>query len=163
MRLSWIALPGGRHTWVWSYHHMLLDGWSMPLVVTAFLRAYAALRRDESPHLIASPPYEDYIAWLERRDRTGEEDFWRRYLAGFKAPTPLPCRTSRALDAGYGDQRRDLSGETTQALRSLARQRRLTLNTLVQGAWALLLHRYSGERDVVFGITVSDARPPCPA
>ena len=92
---------------------------------------------------------------------TNAEAYWRKILKDFTAPTPLAVDRSATRDAEpvFDDQRAVLSTETTAALQSLARQHQLTLNTIVQGAWAVLLNRYSGSEDVVFGATVS-GRPP---
>jgi non-ribosomal peptide synthetase component F len=104
-------------------------------------------------------PYRDYIAWLQQQNRAQAELFWRQKLKGFTAPTPLIGRKVTSNCNSYKIQQIQLSSEITANLRSIARQYQLTLNTLVQGAWAILLSRYSGENDIVFGTTVS-GRPP---
>jgi amino acid adenylation domain-containing protein len=145
----------GRHRLVWSLQGILLDGWSLPVLLGEVFLHYEAFRAGGDPHLPMPRPYRDYIAWLLQKDPAEGERFWRRELQGFARATPLPG------DRGPGgrpvmDQRRIfLSEEATAALQALARAERLTVNTLVQGAWALLLARASGERDVVFGATVS--------
>ncbi|HEV2755336.1 MAG TPA: amino acid adenylation domain-containing protein, partial [Actinomycetota bacterium] len=146
----------GSQSWVlsWSFHHSLLDGWSVALVRAEVLARYHALVRGEARATGAAPPYRNHIEWLSRRDSGGDERYWRDRLAGFAAPTPLP----EDGDGASEELRRhalDLGEDTTAALDGLARRERLTLNTIVQAAWALLLSRYSGEDDVVFGATVS--------
>jgi len=115
------------------------------------------------------PSYRDYVAWLQQQDTSVTEAFWRERLKGFTSPTHLPGEVFERLlgeDEDYDSDRRQiqldthrirtqLSATTTAALEALVGQKRLTLNTLVHGAWALLLSRYSGETDVVFGTTVS--------
>jgi amino acid adenylation domain-containing protein len=163
MRIALLQLAEDSYQFVWSYHHLMLDGWCVPLVLREVFAFYEAFSRGESYAPQRPRPYRDYIAWLRRQDLRKAEAFWRQTLKGFHAPTPLP--TVRAFDAAdgeaaqqeeeYGEQEISLASDTTAALQTLARSQGLTLNTLVQGAWALLLSRYSGERDVVFGVTVS--------
>lgn len=159
MRLTLIRLGEDVHRFIWSHHHLLVDGWSVPLLLSEVFRHYEAIRRGEDLQLEPSRPYRDYISWLHRQDLTKAETFWRDYLKGVTAPTPLglPHAVSAAsiADDKCGDQLITLSTETTAALQSFARRHQLTLNTLVQGAWAILLSRMSGEPDVIFGGTVA--------
>ena len=146
-------------TLIWSHHHMLLDGWSAFLVSQEVARHYAAYCRGEDPRLEASQPYGDYIAWLQRQDMAKAEEFWRRTLAGFATPTPVVVDNAPTPSTDeqehYEEQEIWLFKATSDALRDFARRHQLTMNTLFQGAWALLLSRYSGERDVLFGVTVA--------
>src|SRR5205085_5133042 len=159
MRVSLVLLNPTTYQIVWSYHHLLLDGWSISLLLDEVFLCYEAYCRGEVPRLSERRPYRDYITWLQQKDLAGAEAFWRRTLRGFSAPTPL--RIDHAAvdgptsDEDYAEQRAEFTAETTEALQSFARQHRLTLNTLFQGAWALLLSCYSGEEEVVFGATVS--------
>ncbi|HVG10759.1 MAG TPA: amino acid adenylation domain-containing protein [Thermoanaerobaculia bacterium] len=141
---------------VWTQHHLLLDGWSISRLLQELFIAYAAFRRGAHPVLPPSRPFREYVDWLLRRDPGEAEAFWRRELAGFVTPTALGGSTALRHDFG-GRGRLDtfLDPESTAALTELARRHRLTLNTFVQGAWALLLARRSGEEDVVFGVVVS--------
>ena len=153
-RLALISTGAESSLVVWSFHHVLLDGWSLPLVLGELLARYRALMQGEPLAVRAAPSYRDYVAWLRGRDEDADERYWRETLAGFSAPTSIPARSDTG-DRGYGKQTATLSRETTVALESLARRRRVTLSTVVQGAWALLLSRYGGGDDVVFGATVS--------
>ncbi len=152
-------LQTGEHAckFVLSFQHLLLDRWSRFLLLKEVFALYKADCDGEEAHLQGSRPYGDYIAWLQQQDRSEAEEFWRRALQGFTTPTPL--RVGRA-PAGfawttYDEQKIPLSAAATAKLRSFARRHRLTLNTLAQGAWAVLLSRYSGEADVLFGATVA--------
>ncbi|MEU7644641.1 non-ribosomal peptide synthetase [Streptomyces huasconensis] len=143
---------------VWTFHHVLLDGWSVFHVLSDVTAAHAALTRGERPHLPERRPFADYAAWLAARETRQAEEHWRTALAGLRGPTPLPYDRRPAPDATarsgtWLSQR--LDAERTGRLQEFARRHRLTLNTLVQGAWALLLARWSGEREVCFGTTVS--------
>jgi len=161
-RLSLIHLAEDDFRLLWTHHHLLLDGWSLPLLFQEVISAYQTLTLGQSLALAAPRPYRDYIVWLQQQDLTVAERFWRQQLQGFTAPTSLQVdRKSKHLDievSGCGRQQRQLSSTATTALQNLARQHQLTLNTLIQGAWALLLNRYSREEDVVFGVT-SAGRP----
>ncbi|MFC6082749.1 amino acid adenylation domain-containing protein [Sphaerisporangium aureirubrum] len=155
MRLYLISRGGGRHWLLWGMYQGLCDGWSLPIVMDEVSLAYAAVRQGKEPALPAVRPYREFIAWLGRRDLGDMEEFWRGYLDGFEAPTPLPVDRQAT---GHWDQDRrrvELSREATAGLERLARQARVTLGTVVQAGWALLLSRVSGESDVMFGRTVS--------
>jgi amino acid adenylation domain-containing protein len=157
MRLALIRLASERYQFVWSYHHILLDGWSVPIIFNDLFLLYRAFSEGREITLERNRPYRDYIKWLQEQDLEKAADYWRRTFKGFTAPTPLlnACeRPNRHEDTG-GEEVFELSEETTAALQSLARQHQLTLNTIVQGAWSILLSRYSGEEDVVFGVTLS--------
>ncbi|MCA1567458.1 MAG: condensation domain-containing protein [Acidobacteria bacterium] len=159
MRLTLFRLGSDKTRFVWSQHHLQLDGWSTSLLFKeVFLHNEALLAR--TPLNLPRPrPYRDYIAWLQRQSLTQAEQFWRRRLSGFSAPTPFVVDVPRAGNGdagGQGQQEVRLSAEQTAMLREAARSRQLTVNAVVQGAWALLLlSRYSGEADVVFGATVA--------
>lgn len=156
MRLATFRLTADLFEVVWTYHHLILDGWSVPLVLEELLALYEGLRKGEPVELGTPYPYRDYIAWLQRQDVAGTEAFWRRLLDGAAVPTPLGIDHPAVGEATTGaESQLVLAAERTAALQATAREHRLTLNTLVQGAWALLLGRYSGRDDVVFGATVS--------
>ncbi len=172
LRLTLLNLGGEARQLIWTFHHLLLDGWSLPIVLREVFAHYRALVRGGAADLPPVRPYRDYILWLQRRDRGGDEAFWRANLAGFGAATPLGIEGSagesgRGATAqevpllgvgGYGRRRRFLSSVATSDLEAFARGRRLTLSTLVQAAWAQLLARYCGGDDVVHGAT-SSGRP----
>jgi len=162
MRCTVIQLDEALHQFVWSIHHLLLDGWSVSRVLQEVFAVYEALCRQQPAHLEPTRPYRDYIAWLQKQDTARAETFWRENLAGFDAPTPLAGKPISGREIYPTDQERDharfrirLDLKSTTALQALAKQHRLTLNTLTQGAWALLLSRYAGVQDVLFGMTVS--------
>jgi amino acid adenylation domain-containing protein len=159
MRFVLVRTAEEAYHFIWSFHHILIDGWCLPIVLGEVFAFYQAFCRGDDLHLPHPLPYREYITWLQRQDLSEAEDFWRKVLKGFTVPTSLKIgRTAGELGGQadeYAEQERQLSIPLTQTLRSFARQHHLTLNTLVQGAWAILLSRYSGEKDVVFGITMS--------
>jgi amino acid adenylation domain-containing protein len=163
MRLTLIQLGAQEYRFIWSHHHILLDGWSLPLLLKDIFTCYEALQQGRPAALSQPRPYRDYIAWLQKQDLAAAEGFWRALLAGVSAPTPLtvdrPFADEPEFEQPLGEQHMRLPEATSAVLRELTREHRLTLNTLVQGAWAILLSRYSREEDVIFGATVS-GRPP---
>jgi amino acid adenylation domain-containing protein len=163
MRTTLIRRAEDVYQFILSSHHILLDGWSISLLLKEFSSFYQAFCQGQDLQLENGRPYRDYIIWLQQQDLSEAESFWRRYLEGISAPTPLGMnRISGGLsgqrETGYSEQYFYLSTELTATLRSLAQRQRLTLNTILQGAWALLLSRYSGQEEVVFGFT-SAGRP----
>jgi amino acid adenylation domain-containing protein len=159
MRMTLIHVADNVWWLAWTYHHLLIDGWCMALLFREVLRLYEGKRTGREPHLRPSRPYRDYIAWLKKQDLSRAEAFWRRLLAGYEAPTSLklerPRRNGSSTADSRGVARFHLAPGTTERLRTLAQQSRVTLNTVAQGAWGLLLSRYSGSDDVVFGATVA--------
>jgi amino acid adenylation domain-containing protein/non-ribosomal peptide synthase protein (TIGR01720 family) len=153
MRWTLARTAEDEHWLLWTHHHLLLDGWSLSAVAGEFLAAYRALRAGELPWAVRRRPYRDYIAWLEGRDLGETEGYWRRTLSGWREPTPLVDGQGRGQ--GHGRENRGLAEALTASLERQARRHQLTLNTLVQGAWGLLLGRWTGVDDVVFGATVS--------
>jgi hypothetical protein len=158
LRLSIARLDHNTYYFVWSYHHLLVDGWSLPLILKEALTFYTLNTSNDEAHLPPAGSYHDYIAWLRDQDLSLAQKAWQKLLQGFKQPTPLPQRipaqaTNQEID--YAERRMSLPGEVVSSLTRLARQHRFTLSTPLQGAWALLLSYYSGDEDVVFGVTVA--------
>ncbi|AHH97301.1 non-ribosomal peptide synthase/polyketide synthase [Kutzneria albida] len=139
---------------VWTFHHVLLDGWSLGQVFAEVCEQYAAIVRDRAPELVTRRPFRDYLEWLAGQDLTQAETHWRGVLAGFEVPTPLPYDRP-PQEAHRAESTASVGIEVTGEVSAMARRHGLTVNTVVQGAWALLLAAYSGEPDVVFGSTVS--------
>ncbi len=159
MRVMLMRVGESSYKFVWSHHHLLLDGWCLSLVLREVLMFYTAFCEKRELHLERGPDYRDYIVWLQRQDLTAAETFWRRTLGDFTTPTPFgvdtPAATGTATEQDYNSHWSRISNSATTALQALTRQHKLTMNTIVQGAWGLLLSRYSGQPDVVFGTTVS--------
>ncbi|MBB4864948.1 amino acid adenylation domain-containing protein/non-ribosomal peptide synthase protein (TIGR01720 family) [Pseudomonas nitritireducens] len=147
-RLALVRLGERRYHLIWTCHHLLLDGWSSARLIGEVLALY---RGEALPAPAAQ--YADYIGWLHDQDGAAGESFWRERLKGFDEPTLL----ATACNAGFREEPlRELHSRLdTAPLQRFAQAQRLTLNTLVQGAWALLLQRYCGQRSVTFGATVA--------
>ncbi|HZF14101.1 MAG TPA: amino acid adenylation domain-containing protein, partial [Thermoanaerobaculia bacterium] len=161
LRLALFELGPGVHQLVWSQHHLLVDGWSRGQLLAELFTAYRLFAAGSEPWEERPRGFGDYIAWLQQQDLEAAEAFWRQNLAGFTTPTFVAGGGGAPSHRDARRLERSLPAATTAALREVARRHRLTLNTLVQGAWALLLARASGiggrggTADVVFGTTVS--------
>ncbi|GAA3021855.1 amino acid adenylation domain-containing protein [Streptosporangium longisporum] len=158
MRFTLVRLAADRHVLVLTNHHILLDGWSLPLVFGDLFRIY----RDggTAEHLEPAVQFADYLGWLSQQDRENAERVWRAALYGVEGATLVAGETGTdVLDRGQQRLVAELPEDVTARIAAAARDRELTVNTLVQAAWALLLTELTGRDDVVFGNTVA-GRPP---
>lgn len=148
-KLHLIRLAADRYHLVWTWHHILLDAWSVPVIFREFFTLY------DGHSLPSSPAFRDFIAWQRSRDLARAEGYWRTYLDGFTRATPLGLDRESTGDTGYILQYELLSAQEAQAIQDAAAALKVSVFTLLQGAWALLLSRYSGTEDVLFGTAVS--------
>ncbi|MGA5207436.1 amino acid adenylation domain-containing protein [Streptomyces variegatus] len=160
LRFTLVRLAAERHCLLLTSHHILLDGWSTPIVVRELFTLYA--RGGDAGALPRVTPFRDYLAWLGRQDRAAAEEAWRRELAGVDQATRLapadPARVPRLPERVVTEAPEEL----TAALRARAQGLGVTVNTLLQAAWGLVLSRTTGHRDVVFGAIVSGRTPQLP-
>ncbi|NUP17586.1 MAG: amino acid adenylation domain-containing protein, partial [Streptomyces sp.] len=157
LRLLLVRLGENRYRLAITCHHILLDGWSMPIVLNEVSAVYADGR--DAPNLKRAASYRDYLAWLGRQDKEAARTAWRQELAGADEPTLVAPAAAGSSPTTSDVVWEELSLERTAELTEWARSQGLTVNTVVQGAWALVLARLSGRTDVVFGGTVA-GRPP---
>ncbi|MFH8383425.1 amino acid adenylation domain-containing protein [Kitasatospora sp. NPDC018058] len=151
-KLHLIRVGPESHRLVHTLHHVLADGWSMPIIHRELSAIYAA--GGDPSGLPATTSYRDYLSWLGRQDKEAARAAWRKELAGLDTPTTVvPADPSRVPD--IDTVMAELSPELTNELAQLARGHGLTLNTVVQGVWAVVLSQLAGRTDVVFGATVS--------
>ncbi|MGW0538664.1 condensation domain-containing protein, partial [Streptomyces sp. NPDC003032] len=156
LRLLLIRLGEHRHRLVVTSHHLLMDGWSMPVLLGELSEVYEA--GGDASVLKRSASYGDYLVWLGRQDKEAARAAWRAELAGADEPTlvaPADPGGAPVLPVLPEEVVVRLSEESTRALAELARAQGLTVNTVIQGAWALVLARLAGRTDVVFGATVA--------
>ncbi|NJP82019.1 AMP-binding protein, partial [Streptomyces sp. AA8] len=157
LRCALLRTGDERYRLVLTRHHIVMDGWSTPVMLREIISAYAA--GGDASALPPAASYADHLAWLARQDDTGHATAWAGALEGLTAPTLLAETLAAEATADGGTRAGEvdlpLPAETATALTALARSHGLTLNTLVQGAWAVLLGRLTGRTDVVFGATVS--------
>ncbi|MFB4394864.1 MULTISPECIES: amino acid adenylation domain-containing protein, partial [unclassified Pseudomonas] len=159
LNLCLLRLDEQRYQMIYTVHHLLVDGWSNAHLLAEVLQRYGSGE--------VSPPagrYRDYIAWLAEQDANATEQFWKAQLHHLDAPTRLAAAlpAPAAGQTGHGEHGRQLDSQQSQRLKAFASQHKVTLNTLLQAAWALLLQRYTGQPGVVFGATVSGRSAPLP-
>jgi amino acid adenylation domain-containing protein len=157
MRVQLARLSASEVQVVWTFHHVLLDGCSVFQVLSDVFACHAALADGRQPNLAERRPFRDYLLWLKGRNHQEAEDYWRRALSDLSAPTVLPYDRSPARAYATHSSEwlsLELDDGKSSRLYEFAKRHRLTLNVLIEGAWAVLLSRYSGQRDVCFGTTV---------
>ena len=156
LRLNILELAENKIYFVWSYHHIILDGWCLGLILADFFNVYNALKSTQTPPRIQRPKYKNYIAWLDKQDQEKTKQFWTEYLKELESPTPLPWDHKRGTGEFAVKKMNILfTKNETGILEQFARTRRVTMSSLVQAAWGILLGRYNDIDDVVFGATVS--------
>ena len=158
MKMSLLQLTDDTWRMIWTYHHLLVDGWSMPVLLEELLCTYEALASGKQPEATAIDHYEEYIRYLERRDKEEEGAYWHGYLAGISNSTLLPFISSADRTKAQGRYKTTpvvLDAAKTRLITGYAQQQRLTVNTLMQGVWAYLLYRYTGNQQVAYGAIVS--------
>lgn len=158
LRLTVLHLADLEYRLIWSFHHILLDGWSLGLLLRQFFEIYNGYVENRKVRLPGVIPYQRYIQWLEDQDRERSKAFWKDYLEGYDKKTTIPG--SREIDpgkTGYDNQSSSilLGMERTGRLNRLAINSQVSLNTLIQAVWGILLAKYNGVRDVVYGVVVS--------
>ncbi len=160
--LRLIRVGAARYWFMMSNHHILIDAWCRSLLMDDFFEIYTALGENREPQLTVPPRYRDYIGWLQHQSLAEARHWWQRNLQGFERTTPIPgdrpFLREHAGDSGgmiVGDCYTRLDVEDGARLRELAQAHQLTVNTFAQAAWALVLRRVSGDRDVLFGVTVA--------
>ena|GEM_PF-1987562 len=158
-RLYLIRLGDDRHALAWTHHHLLLDGWSVPVFMNEVMTHYRALTAGGPPPPPA-PPFREYIAWLQRQDTDAARAFWTETLGGVVPRRPAALRPADPRGATGDPERHSvgIAGGLEEALRAAAARHRVTLGTVLQAAWAVVLSRLTGSADVVFG-SVSSGRP----
>ncbi|MDU9393633.1 non-ribosomal peptide synthase/polyketide synthase [Pseudomonas sp. zfem002] len=160
--LRLIRVGEASYWFMMSNHHILIDAWCRSLLMNDFFDLYMALGEGREAQLSPAPRYRDYIGWLQQRGLEQARNWWRDNLRGFERPTPIPSDRpylrEHASESGgmvVGDVYTRLDVADGARLRELAQQHQLTVNTFAQAAWALTLRRLSGDRDVLFGVTVA--------
>jgi len=159
MRITLLKLTAVTYRMLWTSHHILFDGWSLPILMEEFLTTYESIASGNLLIPKEEDKYEDYIRYLERSDKDAEESYWKNYMQGIQQSTMLPfIGATKERTKGVGYYRSlpvHLNADLTEKIQGFAKGHRLTVNTLMQGVWSLLLHQYTGSKDIVFGVIVS--------
>lgn len=158
MRFSWVRFPGGSHRFVWTHHHILLDGWSIGALLQEVFEAYLELRDDRRAVIRERAPFKEYVKFVLEHSHEDAERYWRRRLSGISGPTELDSggfASEKSKLSGHHSEQLILDSAQTKSITQFAAAQKLTINSVIQGAWAVLLSRYAREQDVLFGVTVS--------
>lgn len=153
MRYALLRLSGERHVLIQTVHHLIADGWSVPIV----LRELTALHDDPAAPIPAPPRYRDYLRWLADSPADAALDAWSSELAGVDEPTRLAEALPRSTsgDPGFGKVSVTVPAEVADGIAGWARDRGVTVSAVIGAAWGIAVGRLTGRTDVVFGSTVS--------
>ncbi|NEW06408.1 amino acid adenylation domain-containing protein [Paenibacillus sp. SYP-B3998] len=157
MRITVICTGEEAYQILWSFHHILMDGWCLPIITKEVFEAYAAYVQHDHPEWTAVASYSQYIEWLEKQDGEAASKYWAEYLAGYEGQTALPQGKAQGQGEAYAAEHVvcDLGNSLSGRLSRVAKQHQVTLNTLMQAVWGIMLQKYNGTDDVVFGGVVS--------
>ncbi len=144
---------------VFTNHHILFDGWSVPIILEELFAAYESMFKELEPPVKKKDEYEDYIKYIDSKDIVEEEIFWKNYIKNLEDPCLLPfSKAGLSRNKAIGDFKEvllSIDSRFTEELKNYAQQNRLTVNTLIQGVWSLLLSKYTNNSSIVYGVTVS--------
>ena len=161
MRVTVLQLGQNEFSFIWSFHHILMDGWCSGIIINEFKKVYSYKTKDQEIELPSVKPFSEYIKWLECNDKALSLKYWENYLSGYGSLATIPYKNERNVNKAAKFNRVELliPEKETGILNKLANENGITLNTIVQTAWGLLLSKYNNTSDVVFGAVVS-GRPP---
>ncbi|WP_299676640.1 non-ribosomal peptide synthetase [uncultured Dokdonia sp.] len=159
MRITIVKFDESTYKMIWTKHHVLWDGWSGQVIIQEVIGAYTSLMHEVALPVQEEDKYEDFINYIKSIDSFKEKAFWKSYMQDFNEPTLLPfCKASHERNKGKGAYQRitiDFDKELTQKISNYSKSQHVTANTLTQAVWAMLLAKYTGRKDVVYGVTVS--------
>ncbi|KAF6584035.1 condensation domain-containing protein, partial [Paenibacillus sp. EKM205P] len=160
IRVSILQTGDETYHFVWSFHHILMDGWCLSFMTQEVFGSYLTLRAGHEPALEPVTPFSRFIEWLERQDREAALQYWRGYLADYEQQITLPQQKTqpKSMQAGLyvaEDLECDFQPELVAQIERVAKQNQVTINTLIQTVWGVLLQKYNNSTDIVFGSVVS--------
>lgn len=160
MRFMILQTGSEEFTLIWSHHHLLVDGWCMSVILRQLMQIYHEKTTGATPQIPVIKPYAEYIKWLLDRDNQLSEAFWREKLASYDTITSLPKKNRLALESGYKEAELEfiLDHDLVQKIEQFSREQKVTINAIFQSAWTLLLAKFNGVEDVVYG-SVMSGRP----
>lgn len=149
---------------VWHLHHILLDGWSISLLLSEIANIYESSIKNQKIRLLPTYPYEEYVYWLSTQDWSPAEKFWMHYLKGYVASNHLEGFTNSKIKnktvSSHQSSKISLELEHSQDIYHFIKNYNITLSTLFQGVWGILLHKYTESNDILFGVTNSGRNLP---
>jgi amino acid adenylation domain-containing protein/non-ribosomal peptide synthase protein (TIGR01720 family) len=158
IRFTLIRLGQRKYQLIWSHHHILMDGWCFGILFSDLLDMYQRRLHQQTIPMEPVTGYSEYIRWLGRQDQDEAVNYWRRYLEGYEQVTSLAISPA-ASSASDGYQKSEtsltLSSQQTSSLHALAKKYQVTLNSVIQSIWGVLLHNYHDTNDIAFGAVVS--------
>ncbi|MEP0513941.1 amino acid adenylation domain-containing protein [Dokdonia sp.] len=155
MRVRIFQIENTEYEFIWSHHHILMDGWCMAIIVSEFMEIYKSLQFNREPLLKDVVPYKNYISWLIEQDHEKGQSYWSDYLAGYANRLYIPGKVKVTKDFIQKEKEYSLDKVITSALQRIANTHQTTLSTLIQTLWGILLSKYNGGQEVVFGSVVS--------
>lgn len=159
LRVAVLHTSEDNYRFIWSFHHIVMDGWCLSLVNKEVFEGYAALQAGQMPELAPPVPYSRFIEWLEAQDRQAAVDHWKDYLTGYDQQTLIPgtisAQSQRTEGYAASDWVKDLDRELTRQVEDTAKHHQVTMNILLQAAWGIVLQKYNQHEDVLFGSVVS--------
>ncbi|WP_152381478.1 non-ribosomal peptide synthetase [Paenibacillus brasilensis] len=157
MRMLILRTDDQTYRFIWSFHHIVMDGWCMPLVIRELFDHYYAIQQQKPLEQDIPTPYSHYIEWLVERDQAEASRYWSEYLKGYEEQTVLPLEKSLYSDEGYVSKKVicQFGEKLTQQIKQVAGSNQVTANTLIQTVWGILLQKYNNSHDVLFGSVVS--------
>ncbi|MCP5107673.1 MAG: AMP-binding protein, partial [bacterium] len=157
MKLALFRTGSDTYKFYWSFHHILMDGWCLGILFNELFQIYGALKKGGPVQLEPVTQYVEYVKWLDQQDKEEGLRFWQEYLDGCEESSGVPKSAQPSRDGKYrpAEHRFVVDEELTGRLRTIAQDSQVTLNTLLQGVWGILLQRYNNSDDVVFGAVVS--------
>ena len=158
MRVAAFHLGGREYEFVWSHHHILMDGWCTSIIVSEFFEIYNSMRENRRPNLGTAIPFRYYIEWLEKQDRRKSLEYWRDYLSHYTGMSQAPGRTLfHGQSSGYKKEMLSyhLDEDHLRLLHQFVRDNQITMNIFSQTIWGITLGKFNGGNDVIFGSVVS--------
>jgi len=157
IRLSVIKMHKESYRIIWSYHHIIMDGWGLGIFLNDFIKIYYSLRAKQPVELPVAYPYSRFIRWLQKQDKEKAYNYWKSYLEGYDEKAVLPQIKRHGTQEEYRQEEIifSLGEHLTNAVIDLSKKRLITVSTLFQTVWGILLQRYNNREDVVFGAVVS--------
>ncbi|BEV02807.1 amino acid adenylation domain-containing protein [Chryseobacterium gambrini] len=162
MRLLIVELPNGYYEFIWSHHHIIMDGWCLSILINDFSTILNSLEHEKEVNLPEPKKYSSYIKWLGEVNKEATLSYWKNYLEGVESPTIIPFKKEHASSTGAKvlvNNKIKIEGDSFKRIESQCKNIGITINTYIQGVWGYLLSRYNGTDDAVFGAVVS-GRPP---
>lgn len=157
MRLKVLDLGDGSYEFIWSNHHILMDGWCVSILINEFYTILMSLTYKQPLNLPEPLKYSDYIKWLSHLDRGASLTYWEQYLSGIETVTDVPFRIKSGESVGVSFKKAsvNIDGPAFAAVQQLCHKLAITPNIFVQAVWGYLLSRYNNVQDIVFGAVVS--------